>query len=67
MMRFQMLYIEINLLEQRDALKEEMEMVGVIKVTQVEASQQKIANIVRKLEREGAITIVRNFGGDFVE
>ena len=50
-----------------DALKEEMEMVGVIKVTQVEASQQKIANIVRKLEREGAITIVRNFGGDFVE
>lgn len=42
-------------------------MVGVIKVTQVEASQQKIANIVRKLEREGAITIVRNFGGDFVE
>ncbi|HGZ2730592.1 TPA: flagellar motor switch protein FliG [Clostridioides difficile] len=50
-----------------DALKEEMEMVGVVKVTQVEASQQKIANIVRKLEREGAITIVRNFGGDFVE
>ncbi|EGT2203746.1 TPA: flagellar motor switch protein FliG [Clostridioides difficile] len=50
-----------------DALKEEMEMVGVIKVTQVEAAQQKIANIVRKLEREGAITIVRNFGGDFVE
>ena len=50
-----------------DELKEEMEMVGVIKVTQVEAYQQKIANIVRKLEREGAITIVRNFGGDFVE
>ncbi|MDC0804417.1 flagellar motor switch protein FliG, partial [Clostridium paraputrificum] len=50
-----------------DALREEMEMVGVIKVTQVEAAQQKIVNSVRKLEREGAITIVRNFGDDFVE
>ncbi|UWD48914.1 flagellar motor switch protein FliG [Clostridioides difficile] len=50
-----------------EALKEEMEMVGVIKVTQVEGAQQKIVSIVRKLEREGAITIVRNFGDDFVE
>ena len=50
-----------------EALREEMEMVGVIKVTQVEAAQQKIVNSVRKLEREGAITIVRNFGDDFVE
>lgn len=50
-----------------DALKEEMDMVGVIKMTQVEGAQQKIVSIVRKLEREGAITIVRNFGDDFVE
>ncbi|MGL5716029.1 MAG: flagellar motor switch protein FliG [Paraclostridium sp.] len=49
-----------------DALKEEIELLGPTKISQVEESQQKIVNIVRKLESEGVIVIVRGSDNEFI-
>lgn len=45
-----------------EAVKEELEMMGPVKVTKVEEAQQKIVTIIRKLENDGEIII--NRGGD---
>ena len=55
-MMFQMLYI----------LKEEIELLGKTKVSQVEESQQNIVNIIRKLEEIGEITLTRGSDEEFV-
>ncbi len=45
-----------------EAVKEEIEMMGPVKVTKVEEAQQKIVSIIRNLENKGEIII--NRGGD---
>lgn len=49
-----------------EALKEEVELLGRTKISQVEEAQQKIVNIVRKLESEGLITIVRSAENEYI-
>lgn len=48
------------------ALKEEIDLLGKIKISQVEESQQVIVNIVRRLEDEGAITLARGLDDEFI-
>ncbi|MGX4600746.1 flagellar motor switch protein FliG [Faecalimicrobium sp. JNUCC 81] len=48
------------------ALKEEIDLLGKVKISQVEESQQTIVNIVRRLEDEGAITLSRGSDDEFV-
>lgn len=48
------------------ALKEEMDLLGKIKISQVEEAQQAIVNIVRKLEDSGEITLNRGSDDEFV-
>lgn len=40
-----------------DLMKEEMEMLGAIRLREVEKAQQEVVAVARKLEEEGAITI----------
>ena len=49
-----------------EALKEEIELLGTVKNSQIEQSQQSIVHIVRKLEKEGSINIIRNSRDEFV-
>lgn len=49
-----------------EALKEEIELLGPTKISQVEEAQQKIVNVVRKLESEGIILIVRGSDNEFI-
>ena len=48
------------------ALKEEIELLGKTKVSQVEESQQNKVNIIRKLEEIGEITLTRGSDEEFV-
>ena len=48
------------------ALKEEIELLGKTKVSQVEESQQNIVNIIRRLEEAGEITLTRGSDEEFV-
>lgn len=48
------------------ALKEEIDLLGKVKISQVEESQQTIVNIVRRLEDEGAITLSRGSDDEFI-
>ena len=41
-------------------LKEDMEYMGPIRLKDVEEAQQKIVNIIRKLEEQGEIVLSRN-------
>ncbi|MCB1196209.1 flagellar motor switch protein FliG [bacterium] len=47
-----------------EMIKEELEFMGPIKLSIVEEAQQKIVNIVRRLEEEGEITIAGRGGDD---
>jgi flagellar motor switch protein FliG len=49
-----------------EALKEEIDLLGPIKVSQVEEAQQNIVNVIRKLEEEGVITIARSAEDEFI-
>ncbi len=49
-----------------EALKEEIELLGTVKSSQIELAQQNIVHIVRKLEKEGSINIIRNSKDDFI-
>lgn len=49
------------------ALGEEVELLGAVRLADVEAAQSAIVAEVRRLEDEGTITIDRGAGGDFVE
>lgn len=45
------------------ALKEDMEYMGPVRLTDVEAAQQKIVEVVRKLEEEGTVFVNRGGSG----
>jgi flagellar motor switch protein FliG len=47
-----------------EMMKEEMELMGPMKIKDVHAGQQRIVEIVRKLEEEGIITLGPGGGGD---
>jgi len=47
-----------------EMMKEEIEIMGPVKIKDVHAAQQRIVDIVRKLEEEGIITIGGGGGGD---
>ena len=48
------------------ALREEIELLGKIKISQVEESQQNIVNIIRRLEDMGEITLARGSDDEFI-
>ena len=45
--------------ERRALLKEDMDYMGPVRLKDVEEAQQKIVNIIRKLEDQGDIVIAR--------
>ena len=47
-----------------EMMKEEMDIMGPVKIKDVHAAQQKIVEVIRKLEEEGVITIGVAGGGD---
>jgi len=47
-----------------EMMKEEIEIMGPVKIKDIHAAQQRIVEIVRKLEEEGVITIGGGGGGD---
>ena len=47
-------------------IKEDMDFMGPVRVTDVEEAQQKIVNIIRKLEDAGEIVISRGGGDEIV-
>ncbi|PYS21152.1 MAG: flagellar motor switch protein FliG [Acidobacteria bacterium] len=47
-----------------DMMKEEIEIMGPIKIKDVHAAQQRIVETVRKLEEEGVLTLSGGGGGD---
>jgi flagellar motor switch protein FliG len=49
-----------------EALKEDMEYLGPVRVKDVEEAQQKVVNIVRKLEEDGEIIISRGGEDDLI-
>lgn len=48
----------------KEMLKENMEYMGPVRVRDVEEAQQKIVNIIRRLEESGEITVARGGGDD---
>ena len=48
------------------ALKEEISLLGPVKISQVEEAKRNIVKVVRNLEQEGAISISKGAGEDFV-
>jgi flagellar motor switch protein FliG len=40
-----------------DMLREDIEVIGAVKIREVEAAQQSIIAIIREMEKEGAITL----------
>jgi flagellar motor switch protein FliG len=55
-----------NNLSERAAnmIKEDLEIMGPVKLSEVEAAQQNIVKVVRRLEAEGRIVIAGKGGGD---
>lgn len=49
-----------------EVLKEEINLLGQVKISQVEESKRNIVKVVRRLEREGLISIEKNTEADFV-
>ncbi|SES79648.1 flagellar motor switch protein FliG [Anaerobranca gottschalkii] len=49
---------------QAELIKEEMEYMGPVRLRDIEEAQQKIVNLIRKLEDTGEIIIARGGGGD---
>ncbi|CEI72258.1 MULTISPECIES: flagellar motor switch protein FliG [Romboutsia] len=48
------------------ALKEEIDLLGKIKISQVEEAQQNIVNVIRRLEDMGEITLTRGSDDEFI-
>lgn len=48
----------------KETLKENMEYMGPVRVRDVEEAQQKIVNIIRRLEETGEIQVARGGGGE---
>lgn len=49
-----------------EVLKEEVDLLGALKVSQVDEAKRNIVKVVRKLEHEGAITIAKGTEDEFV-
>jgi len=49
-----------------EMVKEDMEFMGPVRLKDVEEAQQKIVNVIRKLEDAGEIVISRGGGDDIV-
>ena len=49
-----------------EMMKEEMELMGPVKIKDVHASQQRIVEVVRKLEEEGVINLGAGSGDEYV-
>jgi flagellar motor switch protein FliG len=49
-----------------EMMKEEMELMGPVKIKDVHAAQQRIVEIVRKLEEEGIINLGPGGGDEYV-
>ena len=49
-----------------DMMKEDMEYMGPVRVKDVDEAQQKIVNIIRKLEETGEIVISRGGGDEII-
>jgi flagellar motor switch protein FliG len=49
-----------------DLMKEEMEMLGAVRLREVEKAQHEIVGIARKLEEEGLITTGSSAGDSYV-
>jgi flagellar motor switch protein FliG len=47
-------------------LKEELEYMGPVRIRDVEESQQKVVNIIRKLEEKGDIVVSRGKGDEMI-
>ena len=47
-------------------VRDDLENLGPAKITDVEAAQQKIIKVVKRLEEEGTIVIAGSGGGDVV-
>jgi len=50
----------------QDMIKDDMEVMGPVRVRDVEEAQQRIVNVVRKLEDDGEIVIARGEGDDLI-
>ena len=49
-----------------DMLREEIEFMGPVKIRDVEEAQQRIVNVIRKLEDKGEIVISRGKGDEMI-
>lgn len=49
-----------------DMLKEELEFMGPVKIRDVEEAQQKVVNVIRKLEEAGEIIVARGKGDEMI-
>jgi len=47
-------------------IKDDMEVMGPVRVRDVEEAQQRIVNVIRKLEDEGEIIVARGEGDDLI-
>jgi flagellar motor switch protein FliG len=50
----------------QEMIKEDMEFMGPVRLRDVEEAQQKIVNIIRKLEDAGEIIIARGGGDELI-
>ena len=50
----------------QEMIKDDMEVMGPVRVRDVEEAQQRIVNVIRKLEDEGEIVIARGEGDDMI-
>jgi len=50
----------------QDMIKDDMDVMGPVRVRDVEEAQQRIVNVIRKLEEEGEIVIARGEGDDLI-
>jgi len=49
-----------------EMLKEDMDVLGPVKIKDVEASQQEIVGIIRKLDQDGVISLKGGGGEEYV-
>ena len=49
-----------------EMLREDMDVMGAVKIKEVESSQQQIIAIVRQLESEGALSLKGTVGEQYV-
>jgi flagellar motor switch protein FliG len=50
----------------QEMIKEDMEYMGPVRVRDVEEAQQKIVNVIRRLDDSGEIIIARNSGDELI-